>query len=337
MNIKYDMVLRKRMCKTLVSVCAINLLAACSVAMAASVPDYPNKPLRIILPTAAGGSLDTIARVVSQNLADEVGQQVVIDNRPGAGGMLGTETAAHSAPDGYTLLIASTGNIATTPGLYKKLPYDPVRDFAGVILMAETPYVMVVHPSLPVKTAGELIQYAKTRPGQLNFSSSGNGSSPHLGGELFKAMAGINIVHVPYKGSPAALNSVVSGETLIEFSGIPSTYPQIKSNRLRALGVASMKRSAFAPELPTINESGLPGFAVSSWAGMLAPTGTPRPIVVKLNESVTRIIAKPEARQRLLGQGFEILGSTPEQFTSYLKAETAKWTKVIRTAGVQVD
>jgi len=299
--------------------------------------DYPVKPVRVILPTAAGGSLDAVGRVIAQKFTEHFGQQVVVDNKPGAGGILGTETAAHAAPDGYTLLIASNGNLATTQGLYKKIPYDPVRDFAPVVLMTETPYIVVVHPSLPVKTVADLIRLAKARPGQLNYASSGSGSTPHLAGELFKAMAKVNIVHVPYKGSPAALTSLLSGETVVGITGMPSSWAQVKAGRIRALGVAGTRRSTTAPELPTVAESGLPGYEVNSWSGLLAPAATPKPIVARLNAEVIKILAEPDVRQQLLNQGFEVLGGTPEQFGVFIKSEIVKWTRVIRDAGAHVD
>ena len=299
--------------------------------------DYPVKPVRVILPTAAGGSLDAVGRVIAQKFTEHFGQQVVVDNKPGAGGILGTETAAHAAPDGYTLLIASNGNLATTQGLYKKIPYDPVRDFAPVVLMTETPYIVVVHPSLPVKTVADLIRLAKARPGQLNYASSGSGSTPHLAGELFKAMAKVNIVHVPYKGSPAALTSLLSGETVVGITGMPSSWAQVKAGRIRALGVAGTRRSTTAPELPTVAESGLPGYEVNSWSGLLAPAATPKPIVARLNAEVIKILAESDVRQQLLNQGFEVLGGTPEQFGVFIKSEIVKWTRVIRDAGAHVD
>ena len=312
------------------------LLSATALA-AGYAQDYPVKPVRLILPTAAGGSLDAVGRVIAQKFTEHFGQQVVVDNKPGAGGILGTETAAHAAPDGYTLLIASNGNLATTQGLYKKIPYDPVRDFAPVVLMTETPYIVVVHPSLPVKTVADLIRLAKARPGQLNYASSGSGSTPHLAGELFKAMAKVNIVHVPYKGSPAALTSLLSGETVVGITGMPSSWAQVKAGRIRALGVAGTRRSTTAPELPTVAESGLPGYEVNSWSGLLAPAATPKPIVARLNAEVIKILAEPDVRQQLLNQGFEVLGGTPEQFGVFIKSEIVKWTRVIRDAGAHVD
>ena len=315
-------------------------LAAVSIASGAACaqsPAYPGKPVRIITPTAAGGSLDTSARIVAQKLTEMWGQQVTIDNRPGAGGIVGADTAAKAAPDGYTMLFASNGNIATTQALYKKIPYDPIRDFAPVILVAETPYVLIVHPSLPVKTAADLIKLARTKPGRIDFASSGSGSTPHLAGELFKSMAKINLVHVPYKGSPAAHNSVVSGETSFELSGLPSSISQIRSGRLRALGVASAKRSSMAPEIPTISESGLPGFEANSWTGTLVPAATPRAIISKINADIVTALAQSDVRQRMLNQGFEVVGGTPEQLGSHLKSEITQWTKVINDSGARAD
>ena len=276
-------------------------------------------------------------RIIAQKLTEMWGQQVTIDNRAGAGGILGADAAAKSAPDGYTLLFASNGNIATTQALYKKIPYDPIRDFAPVILVAETPYVMVAHPSLPVKTVADLVRLARSQPGKIDFASSGSGSTPHLAGELFKIMAKVNIVHVPYKGSPAAKTSVVSGETSFEISGLPSSLPHIRSGRVRALGVASAKRSTIAPEIPTLSETGVPGFEANSWSSTLVPAGTPRAIITKVNADILAALATPEVRQRMLSQGFEVVGSTPEQFGAYLKSEITKWTKVINDSGAKPD
>ncbi len=330
---------RERMKQALVCACCVLTVAMLSkLTLYAQTPsDYPTKPIRIIMPTAPGGSLDTIGRLIAQKLTDSWKKQVIIDNRPGAGGILGAEIAAKAEPDGYTLLISSSGNIATTQALYKKISYDPVRDFAPVILMAETPYIVVVNPSLPVKTVSELIKFAKAHPGQLNYASSGNGSTPHLAGELFKSMARIDVVHVPYKGSPPSLTSLISGETMFQITGMPSSWPHVEAGRMRVLAVASAKRLTSAPDLPTVSESGLPGYEANSWAGMLAPTGMPGPMIDKLNREVMRILKTPEVKKQLLKFGFEVMGSSPEQFGAYLKSEIAKWSKVIREANVHVD
>ncbi len=298
---------------------------------------YPVKPVRVITPTAAGGSLDTIARIVAQKLGDSLNQQFVVDNRPGAGGMLGAEAVARAAADGYMLLIASNGNIATTQALYKKVPYDPVKDFAPVLLMAETPYVAVTHTALPVKSVADFITFARARPSQINYASSGNGSTPHLAVELFRGMTGLALTHVPYKGSPAALNSLLSGETAFQITGLPSSYPHIKANRMRALGVASAKRVTLAPELPTISESGLPGFLANSWAGMLAPANTADAIITRLNGETLKALAQPDVKKLIQNQGFEVLGGTPDDFGKYLKSEIVKWGKVIRDSQARVD
>jgi tripartite-type tricarboxylate transporter receptor subunit TctC len=299
--------------------------------------NYPVKPVRVITPTAAGGSLDTIARTMAQKLSENMGQQFVVDNRPGAGGMLGAEAVARAAPDGYMVLIASNGNIATTQALYKKVPYDPVKDFAPVVLMAETPYAVVVHASMPVKSVAEFIRFARTHPGQINYASSGNGSTPHLAAELFRSMTGLVLVHVPYKGSPAALNSLLSGETVFKITGLPLSYPHIKAGRIRGLAVASARHVSSAPELPTVNESGLPGYLANSWAGLLVPTGTPDAIAAKLNSEIMKTLAQTDVKKLMVAQGFEVLGSTPEEFGSFLKSEIVKWDKVIRESKARVE
>ena len=315
---------------------AVALLGVVTLATA-QTSSYPVKPVRIITPTAAGGSLDTSARIIAQKLTELWGQQVTIENRPGAGGIVGADAAAKSAPDGYTLLFASNGNIATTQALYKKIPYDPIRDFSPVILAVETPYVLVVHPSLPVKTTSDLIRLARAQPGKIDFASSGSGSTPHLAGELFKMMAKINVVHVPYKGSPAAHTSVITGETSFELSGLPSSMAQIRAKQLRGLGVAGAKRSSIAPDIPTLSESGVPGFEANSWSSTLVPAGTPRAIVTRINADIMAALGSPEVRKRLLDLGFEVVGGTPEQFGAYLKSEITKWTKVINDSGARPD
>ena len=312
-------------------------LAAVSIASGAACaqsPAYPGKPVRIITPTAAGGSLDTSARIVAQKLTEMWGQQVTIDNRPGAGGIVGADTAAKAAPDGYTMLFASNGNIATTQALYKKIPYDPIRDFAPVILVAETPYVLIVHPSLPVKTAADLIKLARTKPGRIDFASSGSGSTPHLAGELFKSMAKINLVHVPYKGSPAAHNSVVSGETSFELSGLPSSISQIRSGRLRALGVASAKRSSMAPEIPTISET-MPGFVFQSWNGFFVPKATPEEIQTKLRSAIAEMVSTPEMKKRLTELGIVPGGQSKEEVAAVFKKDRESFAEAVNAAGIK--
>ena len=323
------------MCIGMTRLLAIVSLLAMSQSVALA-QGWPEKPVRFITPTAAGGSLDTIARFVGDKLTKTLGQQIVVDNRPGAGGMIGAEAVARAAPDGYMVLVASNGNIATTKALYKNVPYDPVKDFAPVILMAETPYVIVVHSSLPVKSVGEFIRFAKAHPGEINYSSSGNGSTPHLAVELFRTMTGVSIVHVPYKGSPAALNSLISGETAFKITGLPSSYPFIKNGRIRALAIAGEKRVDTAPEIPAATESGLPGYSANSWAGILLPAGTSVAIVSKLNGEINRMLKDADTKKFMLRRGFEPLGSTPEEFGAFLRSEIEKWEKVIRDSRARV-
>jgi len=310
------------------------MLASPALAMA---QNYPAKAVRLITPTGAGGSLDTMARMLAQKLTETWGQQVIVDNRPGSGGMLGAGAAAKAAPDGYTLLIASNGNLATTHALYKNVPYDAVHDFAPISLVASNPYVLVAHPSLPAKNMRELVRFAKARPGELNAASSGNASTPHLALELLKSMAGIRIIHVPYKTSPAGLTSVVSGETSLMFVGVVSGLPFVKSGRLRALAVASSERLSILPDTPTIAADGVPGFEASNWAGVLAPAGTPQHVITAIHRDTIKILQLADTRKTFQNQGLEVVGSTPSHFASFIKSEIAKWSKVIRESGAKVD
>ncbi len=298
---------------------------------------FPSKPLRIVVPFPAGGTTDVLARAVAQKLTETLGQPVVVDNRPGAGGNIGAELVAKSPPDGYTLLMGTVGTHAINPGLYPKMPYDHVRDFAPVILVAGVPNVLVVNPSLPVNSVQELIVYSKANPGKLNFASSGNGTSIHLSAELFKTMAGVQIMHVPYKGSAPALQDLVGGQVQLMFDNLPSSLALIKGGKLKALAVTSSARAAALPDVPTLAESGLPGFEASSWFGLLAPAGTPQPAIATLNAEVAKWLATPEAREKLLAQGAIAAGGTPEDFTRHIAAETAKWQKVVKESGAKVD
>lgn len=316
------------------------LLTAVIIALLPSLAasqSYPSKPIRIITPTGAGGSLDTMARVIAQKLAEAWGQQVIVDNRPGSGGMIGAGMAARSAPDGYTVLAASNGNLATTQALYKNVPYDPVKDFSPVVLTVSNPYVLVTHPSLPVKNTRELIRLAKTKPGAINGASSGNGSTPHLALALLNDMARIKITHVPYKTSPAGLASVVSGETSVMFTGVVSAIGLISANRVRALAVASDKRVPVLPDVPTVAEDGVPGYEASNWAGLLVPAGTPRSVIDSLNGSTLKILRMAEVQDVFRKQGLEPVGGTPEQFARFIKSEIVKWTQVVRSSGATID
>jgi len=298
---------------------------------------YPSKPIRIVVPFPAGGTTDILARAVAQKLTETGGQPVVVDNRPGAGGNIGAELVAKSAPDGYTLLMGTVGTHAINPGLYAKMPYDHQRDFAPVILVAGVPNVLVVHPAVPVNSVQELIAYAKANPGKLNFASSGNGTSIHLSAELFKTMAGVQMTHVPYKGSSPALQDLVGGQVQLMFDNLPSSLALIKAGKLKALAVTSKERAAALPDVPTIAESGLPGFEASSWFGLLAPAGTPQPIIAKLNAEIAKWLATPEAKEKMLGQGANAAGGSPDDFARFIATETAKWQKVVKESGAKVD
>jgi len=314
------------------------LMAAawCSTGALAFAADYPVRSIRYIVPQGAGGSSDTLARLVTQKLAESLGQQVVTDNRPGATGNIGTEIAARANPDGYTLLQVATSH-ATNPALSVKMPFDPIRDFAPITLLSQSPNLWIVHPSLPAKNMRELIALAKTRPGEINYSSSGTGSSQHLAGELLKSLAHIDIVHIPYKGSPPALIDLLGGRVVLMCSTIAPAMPLVKTAKLRALAVTSLKRSAAAPDIPTVAESGLSGYEATAWQGVLAPAGTPRDIVAKLNTELVRVINLPDVRKQLADQGYEPAGTTPEQFAEYIKTEIAKWTRVIKAAGLKAE
>jgi len=298
---------------------------------------YPSKPIRIVVPFPAGGTTDILARAVAQKLTETGGQPVVVDNRPGAGGNIGAELVAKSAPDGYTLLMGTVGTHAINPGLYAKMPYDHQRDFAPVILVAGVPNVLVVHPAVPVNSVQELIAYGKANPGRLNFASSGSGTSIHLSGELFKTMSGVQMTHIPYKGSAPALADLLGGQVQLMFDNLPSALPHIKAGKLRALAVTSAQRAPALPDVPTVAEAGLPGFEASSWFGLLAPAGTPKEIIAKLNAEVATWLATPAARDKLTAQGANAVGNSPDEFTQYIAAETVKWQKVVKESGAKVE
>src|SRR5258706_598323 len=280
---------------------------------AGAFAQYPAKPIRLIVPFAAGGGNDNVARLVGRRLADSLGQPVGIDNRPGAGGVLGAELAAKSAPDGYTLFLGGVGSHAINPNLHERLPYDPVRDFSPIVLLASAPLILVVHPSVPAGSIREFIALARSKPGQFNYASNGNGSSSHLAAVMFDAMAGVAMVHVPYKGLSPALPDLLSGRVQLMFSSVVAILPHIKSGKLRGLALTGNRRLPSMPDLPTIAESGLPGYEASSWYGVLAPAGTPREIVARLNAELLKALAQPEGRTSLLAEGAEPIGGTPEE------------------------
>ncbi len=296
---------------------------------------YPAKPVRLIVPFPVGGGVDGVARIAFARVAETMSQQFVIDNRGGSGGIIAAETAARAAPDGYTLFFGTTATQAITPHYYRKLAYDPLKDFAPVNLIAGAGYILVVHPSVPAHSVKELIALAKAKPGALNFSSSGNGTVLHLTTELFRGMAGINLVHVPYKGAAPALTDLLSGQIQLTFNPASVMLPHIRGNRVRALGVTSAKRTPLAPELPTIAEAGLPGYEASGWYAVLAPAGTPRAIIVRLNRELSNALADREVKERFAATGVEPIGTTPEQFAAYMRDEFVKWGNVVRAAGVK--
>jgi tripartite-type tricarboxylate transporter receptor subunit TctC len=299
--------------------------------------NYPDRPIRLIVPNGAGGSTDLVARVLVQRMSALLGQQVVVDNRGGAGGVIGTEMVARAAPDGYTLLTGTVGNLAISPHLHRQLGYDPVRDFAPVGQVSAAAYMLLVSAATPVKTTKEFVALAQSRPGKLSYASAGNGTGSHLATELFLSVAGIKVVHVPYKSGPAMITSLVSDETQMTFGGIPVSLPQIRGGRARALAVTTPKRVAVAPDVPTFAEAGHAGATSTTWTGMLAPAGTPRAIVGKLNAVLVEALQSPEVRSKLEEAGAEPVGSSPAAFSAYIKAELEKWGKVVRATGAKAD
>jgi len=298
---------------------------------------YPVRPMRIVVPFPAGGIADLFARVIGQKFNETWGQPVVVDNRPGAGGNIGAEIVAKSPPDGYTLVMGSIGTHSVNVSLFSKLAYDPIRDFAPVALVMEAEGLLVLHPSVPVRTVKELIALARARPGQVAYASAGYGTAGHLAGELFKSMARVDMVHVPYKGNVPAITDLISGQTSLLFATMPTVLPQVQAGRLRALAVTSSARSPAAPELPTIAEAALPGYSVTNWIGLFAPAGTPRDIVLKLNGETVRIMQAPDIQKRLLSEGAKFTPWTPDEYAAFVKSEMTKWAKVVKEAGIRVD
>jgi tripartite-type tricarboxylate transporter receptor subunit TctC len=317
----------------------LRALAALLVAVApfALADDYPSKPIHFIVPYPAGGPLDTVARLLGQKVAESVHQPVVVENRPGAGGNIGADAVAKSAPDGYTILMGAVATHAINPTLYSNIPYDPVKDFAPVTEVAWTPNVLVVNPGLPVHDVKEFIVYAKAHPGELNFGSGSTGSAGHLAGELFKTMAGVKMVHVPYKGAGPAMQDLIGGQIQLMFDNLASSLGQIRAGKVRALAVTTAKRSSLAPELPTIAESGLPGFDISTWFGIFAPGGTPRPIVDRLHDAFVKALDAPDVQATMKKMGAEPVGNTPEQFAAFIQSEAKKYARVIKASGAKVD
>ncbi len=315
---------------------AASAVANAQAPVAGSAQAYPARPIRLIVPYTPGGGTDLIARSLAQKLTESLGQQVIVENRPGANGNIGMEFVAKSAPDGYTIVFALFAQYAVNPHLYSKLPYDPLRDFAPITLLARSPYVLVVHPALPVKSTRELIALAKARSAQLSYSSAGYGSGANLCGEMLKSMARIDLVHIPYKGAGALLPDLIAGHVPVSFATWSSSGPYVRSGRLRALAVTTAKRVPVLPDLPAISET-LPGYDLSVWYGIAAPAATPREIVGRLNAEIVRALGAPDFRQRIEVDAVEPIGSTPEQFGDYIRSEFVKWAKVIKEAGLKIE
>jgi tripartite-type tricarboxylate transporter receptor subunit TctC len=313
-----------------------SLLLAWSCAAAAQA--WPSKPIKVIVPYPAGGFYDTVARLVGVKMAEDFGQPVVVENRVGAGGIVGTDYVAKSAPDGYTIMVGGIGPHGINPGLYPKLPYDPVRDFEPIVHVVNAANILVVHPSLPVSSLNELILLARAKPGQLNYASNGSGTSPHLAAEMFASAMGLKLTHIPYKGSAPAVTAMLGGQTQMAFNNAGDVLQHIRAGKLRALAVTGAKRLAALPEVPTMQESGAPGYEAVAWWAYYAPAGTPRDIVMRLNAEINKTIQLPEVRDRLSVQGSaEIVGGSPEQLAAFMKAEIAKWSRVIKESGATAD
>lgn len=320
--------------------CAVAIAAAASAGFPASAQgaaSYPIKPIKIVVPFPPGGATDIMARAIGFELQKALGQSVIIENKPGAGGNSGADLVAKSPADGYTLVMGTVGTHAINMSLYAKMPYDAVKDFEPVVLVAGVPNLLVVHPSVNAKTVSELTALAKAQPGKLNVASSGNGTSIHLSAELYKQMAGVDILHVPYKGSSPAVADLLGGQVQMMFDNMPVSLPHVKAGKLRALAVTSMKRSPALPDVPTMDEEGLKGFDATSWFGLLAPAGTPKDIVAKLNAASVKALASPEMRERLAAQGADPVGNSPEQFAAFIKSEIDKWAKIVKASGARVD
>ena len=298
---------------------------------------YPDRPFKLIVPFAPGGGNDTVARLVSERLGSELGQPVIVDNRPGAGGVIGAEAAARAPADGYTLFLGGVGSHAINPNLHKDLSYDPIKDFAPITLVASAPLILVVHPSVPANSVKELVALAKAQPGKLNYASNGNGSSSHLAAVMFASLTGVDMVHVPYKGLSPALTDLLSGQVQLMFSSVVAIVPQVKAGKLRALAVSSKERLSLMPELPTIAESGVTGYESSSWYGILAPAGTPKDVVARLNAALVKVIAQPDVREALAKEGAVPVGNSPEAFGAFIQAEKQRLGNVIRQAKVPME
>ena len=298
---------------------------------------YPTKPVRLIVPFAPGGAPDLVARGLAPKLNESLGQPVIVENRAGAGGIIGMELVARAAPDGHTLVVGSAGPLAIVPNLHRKLSYDVMRDFAPISMVTAMPFLLVVHPSLPVKSIKDLMALAKARPGELNYGSPGNGSTTHLATELLKSATGMKITHIPYKGVAEAATALVSGQVQVLSGDLNAMLPQVKAGRMRGIAVTSARRSQLLPDTPTVAESGVPGFDASGWMGVLAPAATPAPAIERLNATITKALAAPDTRNRLGALGGEVRASSPAEFAAFIRTEAAKWSKLIRSAGIEAE
>ena len=324
------------MVRKIVILCAGMLLTLS--ATAAQAQAYPARPIRFVVPYAPGGPLDLIARAIGQKLTEATGQAVVVDNKPGAGGNIGADIVAKAAPDGYTIVMGAVATHAINPTLYPKIPYDPVKDFTPVAMVAVVPNVLVVNPALPVKSVKELIDFAKARPSYLNFASGSTGSTGHLAGELFNALAGVQMVHIPYKGGAPAMADLLAGQVQLMFDNLANALPQVKAGKLRALAVTTAQRSAFAPDLPTLAEAGVPGFDLTTWFGIFLPGNAPRDIVLRLNTEINKALNAPDMKDRLEKMGAEPpANNTPERFAAFIKVEFDKYARVIKASGAKVE
>jgi tripartite-type tricarboxylate transporter receptor subunit TctC len=313
------------------------IAALCTLPFAVAAQTYPDKPIRYVVPYPPGGPLDAVARLLGQKVSERLGQPIIVENKPGAGGNIGADFVAKSAHDGYTILMGAVATHAINPGLYAKMPYDPVKDFTPITLIGVTPNVLVVNPAVPAKDVKEFIAYAKANPGKLNFGSGSTGSAGHLAGELFNEMAGVQMAHIPYKGAAPAMQDLIGGQIQLMFDNMASSLPQVKAGKIRALAVTTPKRASAAPELPAIAESGLPGFDISTWFGLFAPANVPKEVVAKLHMEFTRALALPDVKEKLAGLGIEPVGNKPEEFAAYIKSEAAKYGEVIKKSGARVD
>jgi tripartite-type tricarboxylate transporter receptor subunit TctC len=314
----------------------LSAIALLVIALQANAQSYPARPIRIVVPFGPGGFTDVAARIIQKELAPAIGQPIVIENKPGAGSTIGTSEIAKAAPDGYNLVMISTTHVIS-PHLYKQMPYDPIKDFTPVMKLAEGPYVLIVHPSLPVKSVADLIALAKAKPNTIDYASSGNGSAQHLVGALFVTMAGAPLSHVPYKGSSGAMNDVLGGIVKVSFVGVPNALPNLHAGKIKALAVTTKKRYAELPDVPTMDEAGVKGYDATIWLGLLAPPGTPRDIVDKLNTSITKILSTPDARKLMASAGVDVATSSPEEFASLMQSELERWGKVVRETGATVN